>query len=88
VRLTVDLIPEITVIVHREGETPVLPGQKEAEPEEEEALVAEPEAETEVVEAPEEAETEVAESPEEAETEIEVAEAPEAEVEAEAGAQE
>ena len=77
VRLTVDLIPEITVIVHREGETPVLPGQKEAEPEEEEALVAEPEAETEVVEAPEEAETE-----------IEVAEAPEAEVEAEAGAQE
>jgi large subunit ribosomal protein L9 len=26
VRLTVDLVPEITVIVHREGETPVLPG--------------------------------------------------------------
>jgi large subunit ribosomal protein L9 len=34
VRLTMDLIPEVTVIVHREGETPVLPvTQVEAEPE-------------------------------------------------------
>ena len=48
VRLTVDLIPEITVIVHREGETPVLPGQKEVEAETEAAEVPE--------EAPEEAE--------------------------------
>lgn len=37
IRLTMDLIPEILVIVHREGEAPVLPGaetaaEKEAEP--------------------------------------------------------
>lgn len=47
VRLTMDLIPEITVIVHREGETPVLPeaeAEAEAEPEAEiaeEAVVEE-----------------------------------------------
>jgi large subunit ribosomal protein L9 len=32
VRLTMDLIPEVSVIVHREGETPILP-QAEAEEE-------------------------------------------------------
>lgn len=32
VRLTVDLIPEVLVIVHREGETPELPGQAAEEP--------------------------------------------------------
>lgn len=31
VRLTVDLIPEVKVIVHREGEAPVLPVQPKAE---------------------------------------------------------
>lgn len=31
VRLTVDLIPVVTVIVHREGETPVLPAAVEEE---------------------------------------------------------
>ena len=32
IRLTMDLVPELTVIVHREGEVPVLPGaQAEAE---------------------------------------------------------
>ena len=31
VRLTVDLIPEIKVIVHREGEAPVLPEAPAAE---------------------------------------------------------
>jgi len=49
IRLTIDLIPEVNVIVHREGETPVL----------EEAEVAEVETETVEAEAPElEAETE------------------------------
>ena len=66
VRLTVDLIPEITVIVHREGETPVLPGQKEIEEVEAEAAEAQAaEAETEAAEVPEEA-------PEEAEVQAEV----------------
>jgi len=31
IRLTLDLIPEVTVIVHRENETPVLPQQPAAE---------------------------------------------------------
>lgn len=31
VRLTMDLVPVITVLVHREGETPVLPGEEEEE---------------------------------------------------------
>jgi large subunit ribosomal protein L9 len=66
VRLTVDLIPEITVIVHREGETPVLPGQKGIEEVEAEAAEAQAaEAETEAAEVPEEA-------PEEAEVQAEV----------------
>lgn len=40
VRLTVDLVPEITVVVHREGETVVLTEPETAAP------VAEPEAES------------------------------------------
>ena len=32
IRLTMDLIPEVTVIVHREGEAPELPVDKSAEP--------------------------------------------------------
>jgi large subunit ribosomal protein L9 len=34
VRLTVDLVPEIKVIIHREGETVALPAAKSAAPEE------------------------------------------------------
>lgn len=41
VRLTVDLTPEIHVIVHREGETPALPAAKEPQTE----TQAEPQAE-------------------------------------------
>jgi large subunit ribosomal protein L9 len=57
VRLTVDLIPEITVIVHREGEVVDLESAKETEaPEEEETsevfeeVEETPEAETEAIE--------------------------------------
>jgi len=32
IRLTVDLIPEVVVIVHREGEIPELPGEAAGEP--------------------------------------------------------
>src|SRR3970282_2896952 len=35
VRLTVDLVPEVAVLVHREGEAPVLPGEAESEEAEE-----------------------------------------------------
>lgn len=42
VRLTVDLVPELLVIVHREGETPVLPGEA-VEETEAEAESVEPE---------------------------------------------
>lgn len=66
IRLTVDLVPEITVIVHREGEAPVMPGEEEAEAE----------AEFEETEAPEgevvvqnEAET-PSEEPEEGQPEV------------------
>jgi len=51
VRLTVDLTPEVKVIVHREGEAPELPEEpaskaaKEAEPEAEPEPEVEPEAE-------------------------------------------
>jgi large subunit ribosomal protein L9 len=46
VRLTVDLVPEITVIVHREGEAAPMPGAfEEVEPEEFEESAAAPEAE-------------------------------------------
>ena len=62
VRLTVDLVPEVTVVVHREGEAPSL-GEEEAEQEAEEKAESEEvamEAEAEVVEVaePVEAETE------------------------------
>ncbi|HEX6303799.1 MAG TPA: 50S ribosomal protein L9 [Anaerolineales bacterium] len=66
IRLTVDLVPEITVIVYREGEAPVMPGEEEAEAE----------AESEETEAPEgevvvqnEAET-PSEEPEEGQPEV------------------
>jgi large subunit ribosomal protein L9 len=54
IRLTVDLIPEINVIVHREGETPVLPGEEVegSETEEGEAQPSEPEAVEASTEAP------------------------------------
>jgi large subunit ribosomal protein L9 len=58
IRLTIDLIPEITVIVHREGEAITLPGEEAAEEGEAEAtaeeLVAEIVAEAPAVEEPEE----------------------------------
>ena len=47
IRLTLDLIPEVTVIVHRENETPVLPQQAVAQQAVEEAL---PVGETETAE--------------------------------------
>lgn len=41
IRLTIDLVPQITLIVHREGEIPVLPQQEQpAQPEVEEAVAA------------------------------------------------
>ena len=49
IRLTVDLIPEVLVIVHREGEMPELPGEAAEEPESEAA--AEVEAEPSIEEA-------------------------------------
>jgi large subunit ribosomal protein L9 len=61
VRLTVDLVPEITVIVHREGEAVSAPGEKEAEgaeTEDEEAGIAETAEWTEAEEEPEEVEEE------------------------------
>jgi large subunit ribosomal protein L9 len=50
IRLTVDLIPEISVIIHREGEAPVRPTpapdlEEELPAEPEEELLAEPEGE-------------------------------------------
>lgn len=44
-RLTIDLVPEITVIVHREGEAVEVPGQKQAEEVVEPAAEVEAEAE-------------------------------------------
>ena len=73
VRLTMDLVPEFTVIVYREGEA--VPGSKEAE--EQAAAEAEAAANAEVEEAVEEsteAVEEVAEEPETAETEEETEE--------------
>lgn len=68
IRLTVDLVPEITVIVHREGEAPVMPGEEEAEAEAESEeteasegeVVVQNEAET-PSEEPEEGQPEVVE---------------------------
>lgn len=50
VRLTMDLVPEVTVIVHREGEAPSLVQAEETQPEEEAEPVAEVETETAVEE--------------------------------------
>jgi large subunit ribosomal protein L9 len=69
IRLTIDLIPQITVIVHREGETPEmmlaeLEAQAQAEAEAEAAMdaaEAEIEEEVEAAEAEIESETEAAE---------------------------
>jgi large subunit ribosomal protein L9 len=70
VRLTVDLVPEITVIVHREGEAP---GVGEEEPAEEAAEEAEEvvEAVAQAAEQVEPAEMETAAQPAEAEAETE-----------------
>jgi len=92
VRLTVDLIPEITVIVHREGEKPTLPGEEPEEaPEEEaqepaasEAPEMEAVAEAETVDVEELVDTETPESvgqATEAETEVEGAQGAQAEAE-------
>jgi large subunit ribosomal protein L9 len=71
VRLTVDLVPEITVIVHREGE---VPGMGEEEPAEEAAEAAEEavEAVSQAVEQVESVEVETEAEPAEAEAEAEV----------------
>jgi large subunit ribosomal protein L9 len=53
IRLTVDLTPEVTILVHREGEKPVFEEEAQAELEAEEAIAE--------VEAPEPAEAEEAE---------------------------
>lgn len=55
VRLTLDLIPTIKVIVHREGEAPEMPqeAQPEAQPEAEPEAEVAPPAETETEPAPE-----------------------------------
>ena len=66
IRLTVDLVPEITVIVHREGEAPVMPGEEETEAEAEFEEAEAPEGE---VVAQNEAET-PSEEPEEGQPEI------------------
>ena len=66
VRLTVDLIPEITVIVHREGEAVTLPSGQVEEPAPQEAVVEAPvEAPAEIPAEPAEAPAEPAEAPEE-----------------------
>lgn len=66
IRLTVDLVPEVAVIVHREGEAPVMPGEAESE-EAEEVEEAEAVSMDEEIEA--EVETEEAEEAEESEPE-------------------
>jgi large subunit ribosomal protein L9 len=63
-RLTVDLVPEFTVIVYREGESPVLPGEAEVEGEAVEAEELEGDQEEEAVEESEEANQAQAESAE------------------------
>ncbi len=37
IRLTIDIVPSINILVHREGETPNIPGQEQAETEAETA---------------------------------------------------
>jgi large subunit ribosomal protein L9 len=60
IRLTIDLIPEVTVVVYREGEAPPVPGEEEAEEEEGavEAEAMEVVAESELVAEDSEAEPE------------------------------
>ena len=41
VRLTIDIVPSINIMVHREGETPNIPGMEQAEPAAAEAVEAE-----------------------------------------------
>ena len=70
VRLTVDLIPEVTILVHREGESPSLPSAEASEEEPEMEIIEEPE-----VEQPLEAEAGEAEAEEPQETEASEADA-------------
>ncbi len=46
VRLTIDIVPSINIMVHREGETPNIPGMEQAEPETAETVEAEAPAES------------------------------------------
>ena len=46
VRLTIDIVPSINIMVHREGETPNIPGMEQAEPEAAETVEAEAPAES------------------------------------------
>ena len=86
VRLTIDLIPEITVIVHREGEAVTLPGEEtavegeaEATAEEGEAEITAEEGEAETTAEEGEAETTAEEVTAEADTETTAVEEPEPE---------
>lgn len=87
VRLTVDLIPEITVIVHREGEKPILPGEEPEEATEEEteetAAVEAPLAEADERDETAEVEGEAASETLEAESEAPEVESEAAEIEVE-----
>ncbi len=69
VRLTVDLIPEVTVIVHREGEVVDLESAEESEAVEDEAVVEEAKPEEPVAEMAEETAEETAEESAQTETE-------------------
>ena len=84
VRLTVDLIPEIEIIVHREGESP----ESALEEEEKEALLAEEALAEFLEEESAEAEAEDASADDELTTEENVEEQDEEEAEAEAEAEE
>lgn len=52
VRLTVDIVPHVNILVHREGETPVIPGMTEEIPEVVEAIVETPAADEAAPEEP------------------------------------
>jgi len=83
VHLTMDLIPEVEIVVHREGEVPGEESEAEETPEEAEVEAeSAPEVENEVAEAALEVEDEAVEVVEE----VEEPEAPEAEEDAEAEA--
>lgn len=83
VRLTIDLVPEITVVVHREGEPLESAfGVEETAPEEEADTFAELQEELDEAEAAAEAEEEAAEEPEaDADADADDAEQPEEEAE-------